>query len=126
MAEDPTVDDDFPEEENRRVFSRFDVEIPVRFNLKEGGVAHATANNVSLGGVSVVGLPTWQATVGDTIALMLDFKEINLTVTIESEITWRDEETNVVGISFNESEAILFGKIEFLVNSPEVLLASKY
>ena len=91
-------------ENNRRHYPRYDVDYEIKIHLEGGGQTSARAKDLSLGGLCIKGIPTWQADVGDTIKMSIEVPEFFLTVTIDGEILWRDPDTKLVGVRFVLSE----------------------
>jgi hypothetical protein len=88
----------------RRHYPRYDVNYEIKIHLSGGGQTTARARDLSIGGVCVKGIPTWQADVGDKIKMSIELPEFFLTVTIDGEILWRDSDTKLVGVKFEASE----------------------
>lgn len=91
-------------EDNRRHYPRYDVDYEIKIHLKGGGQTSARAKDLSLGGLCIKGIPTWQADVGDTIKMSIEVPTFFLTVTISGEILWRDPDTKLVGVRFELTE----------------------
>ena len=102
------------EEENpeeRRHYPRYDVDYDITIGLSDGGQTTARAKDVSLGGLCVKGLPTWQADVGDVVQMSITIPEFFITVSLQGEILWRDPDTKRVGVKFGVSEGELAERI---------------
>ena len=98
----------------RREYPRYSVDFPVKVHLPSGGITTVYAKDVSIGGMCVRGLPTWQADVGHKIQLELAVPEFFLTLLMEVEIVWRYDGTKMVGLKFTESEDDIIARIEKL------------
>ena len=101
-------------ETNRRHYPRYDVDYEIKIHLDGGGQTSARAKDLSLGGLCIKGIPTWQADVGDVIKMSIEVPEFFLTVTIEGEILWRDPDTKLVGVKFTLSEEEIIERAEKL------------
>lgn len=88
----------------RRLYPRYNVDYEIKVHLAGGGQTSVRAKDMSLGGMCIKGLPTWQADVGDTIKMSIEVPKFFLTVTIDGKILWRDSETKLVGIRFELDE----------------------
>ena len=104
------------EESNRRHYPRYEVDYEIKIHLAGGGQTSARAKDLSLGGMCVKGIPTWQADIGDTIKMSIEVPEFFLTITLNGEILWRDPETKLVGVRFELSEDEIVKKAEKLKN----------
>ena len=95
-------------ENNRRHYPRYDVDYEIKIHLEGGAQTTARAKDLSLGGLCIKGIPTWQADVGDTIRMSIEVPKFFLTVNISGEILWRDPDTKLVGVRFelNEDEIV--------------------
>ena len=98
----------------RREYPRYSVDFPVKVHLPSGGVTTVYARDLSIGGMCVRGLPTWQADVGHVLKLELEVPEFFVVVTIGVEIVWRDDGTKLVGLKFTESEDDIIARIQKL------------
>ena len=98
----------------RREYPRYALDLPVKVHLPSGGVTTVYARDLSIGGMCVRGLPTWQADIGHILQLELAVPQFFLVVTIGVEIVWRDDGTKLVGLKFTESEDDIIGGIEKL------------
>ena len=98
----------------RREYPRYTVDLPVKVHLQGGGVTTVYAKDVSIGGMCVRGLPTWQADIGHKIQLELAVPEFFFTLMMEVELVWRDDGTKLVGLKFTESEDDIIARIEKL------------
>jgi len=98
----------------RREYPRYTVDFPVKVHLPSGGVTTVYARDLSIGGMCVRGLPTWQADVGHILQLELDVPEFFVMVKMGVEIVWRDEGTKLVGLKFTETEDDIIARIQKL------------
>ena len=88
----------------RRHYPRYDVNYEIQIHLAGGGQTTARARDLSIGGMCVKGIPTWQADVGDKLKMSIEVPELFLTITIDGEILWRDPDTKLVGVKFDLTE----------------------
>ena len=99
---------------NRRLYPRYDVDYEIKIHLPSGGQTSARAKDLSLGGMGIKGLPTWQADVGDTIKMSIEVPNFFLTFTIEGKILRRDSDTKLVGVRFELSEEEIVERVNQL------------
>ena len=98
----------------RRHYPRYDVTYEIKVHLSGGGQTTARARDLSIGGMCVKGIPTWQADVGDKIQMSVEVPEFFLTITIGGEILWRDPDTKLVGVKFELSEEEMLVRVNKL------------
>ncbi|MBT6178104.1 MAG: PilZ domain-containing protein [Deltaproteobacteria bacterium] len=102
------------DESERRHYPRYDVNYEIKIHLASGGQTSARARDLSIGGMCVKGIPTWQADVGDKIKISIEVPDFFLTVTIDGEILWRDPDTKLVGVKFDLNEDEIMERVEKL------------
>ncbi len=100
----------------KRRYPRYDITYPITVRLPSGGVAKVKAQNASIGGLCLKGIPSWQADVGDSLTLEIDMEQFCLKLVIEASIIWRDPDSKLIGLAFKMGEENLSQRVQELIN----------
>lgn len=103
------------EDKRKRRYPRYDVTYPITVRLPSGGVAKVKAQNASIGGLCLKGIPSWQADVGDTLTLEIDLSQFCLKLVLEASIIWRDPDSKLIGLAFQMGEENLSQRVADLI-----------
>jgi hypothetical protein len=103
------------EAKRKRRYPRYDVTYPITVRLPSGGVAKVKAQNASIGGLCLKGIPSWQADVGDTLTLEIDLEQFCLRLVLEASIIWRDPDSKLIGLAFQMGEENLSQRVADLI-----------
>lgn len=104
------------EDKRKRRYPRYDVTYPITVRLPSGGVAKVKAQNASIGGLCLKGIPSWQADVGDTLTLEIDLEQFCIKLVLEASIIWRDPDSKLIGLAFQMGEENLSQRVAELID----------
>ena len=102
--------------QEQRSYPRFDITAPVTIHLPAGGLSTTTTRNVSIAGIGLKSIPSWQADIGENLTLEFDVKEFGIQLFIEAIIAWRDPDNQLIGLTFRMGRDSLSKKIQALIN----------